>query len=172
MFHLLRFPVCCKQIQNANLKSCYYLVCLSCTYSCSDYAGAINATVSMFQYLYEANTFWGTKHLEMFKCICHGRLQPDCIKTAQNTRECSFTTRGILFKQVHINQKVPKGFGIVQTCTVHLHGCYLQDVYLVLLTLCGHPVVTRCKTKINQCSFQMALSCITESRGSYTVLLP
>lgn len=31
----------------------------------NDYAGAINATVSMFQYLYETNTFWGTKHLEM-----------------------------------------------------------------------------------------------------------
>lgn len=61
MFHLLRFPVCCKQIQNANLKSCYYLVCLSCTYSCYDYAGAINAMVSMFQYLYEANTSWGGK---------------------------------------------------------------------------------------------------------------
>lgn len=64
MFHLLRFPVRYKQIQNANLKSCSYLVCLSCTYSCYDYAGAINATVSMFQYLYETNTFWGTKHLE------------------------------------------------------------------------------------------------------------
>lgn len=65
MFHLLRFLVCYKQIQNANLKSCSYLVCLSCTYSCYDYAGAINATVIMFRYLYETNTFWGTKHLEM-----------------------------------------------------------------------------------------------------------
>lgn len=61
MFHLLRFPVCCKQIQNAKPKSCYYLVCLSCTYSCYDYTGAINATVSTFQYLCEANTFWGEK---------------------------------------------------------------------------------------------------------------
>lgn len=61
MFHLLRFPVCCKQIQNAKPKSCYYPVCLSCTYSCYDYAGAINATVSTFQYLYETNTFWGEK---------------------------------------------------------------------------------------------------------------
>ena len=47
MFHLLRFPVRCKQIQNATPRSCYYLVCLSRIHSCYGHAGAVSASVSM-----------------------------------------------------------------------------------------------------------------------------
>lgn len=40
----------------------------------------------------------GKKIWKCFKCICHGRLQPDCIQTAQNNRKRSFTTRGVRLK--------------------------------------------------------------------------
>lgn len=79
MFHLLRFPVRCKQIQNADPQCCCYLVCLSCIYSCDDHAGAISARVSMLQ-----NCPWSQIHVwkskNVWKCICHGGLSRECMR--------------------------------------------------------------------------------------------
>lgn len=115
--------------------------------------------------------FGGLNIWKWFKCICHGRLQPDCIKTAQNNQKCPFYHKR---HPVQIGAYKPEGIQGLWHCvdvsctppSMLPSGCVFGAIN------CGHPVVTRCKTKINQCSFQMALSCITESRGSYTVLLP
>lgn len=161
MFHLLRFPVRCKQTQNATPRSCYYLVCLSRIRSCYDHAGAVSASVSMLPNRTRASTF-----LEKWKCSkvhlsrqalkrVHENWSGSLEKLPAHTEErfAADGTQGL-------------GHGVDLSCACE--ACYLQDVYLVLLSATTMGPWLRNKNNTTSVQFQS----VSESLGSRQCYCP
>lgn len=137
MFHLLRFPVRYKQIQNANPQSCYYLVCLSCIYSCYDYAGAISARVSMLQNCTWSQYIFGKVKMSKSASVVAG-FKESAWKLIEIIGDVITTHRG----QVYKTQGLGYGVDLFHACeNVLLSG------RVIGATLCDHPWVSCSKTK-------------------------
>lgn len=156
MFHLLRFPVHCKQIQNADPQSCCYPVCLSCIYSCYDYAGAISTRVSMRQNCTQSQSIFGKVNMSEGASIMAG-FKESTWKLTGVIWEVTATPRGQVLGLY--NPRARPWYRPVLCGKM----CYVQDVQLVLLSVTTHGSVALNKNNTRHlCSFQS----VTESVGA------
>lgn len=131
MFHLLRFPVRCKQIQNADPQCCCYLVCLSCIYSRDDHAGAISARVSMLQNCPWSQYIFGKVKMSESASVMAG-FQESIWELTGVTGEVPTTHRGQVWNSSP--QGLGHGVDLVHAC----ENLLLQDVQLVLPSVTAH----------------------------------
>lgn len=134
MFHLLRFPVRCKQMQNADPQCSCYLVCLSCIYSCGGHAGAISARVSMLQNSPWSQCIVGKVKMSESASVVAG-FQERTWELTGVTGEVPTTRRGQVWNSSP--QGLGHGVDLFRAC----ENVLLQDVQLVLPSVTTHGSV-------------------------------
>lgn len=129
---------CTLQIQNANPQHCYYLVCLSCIYSCDDHAGAISARVSMLQNCPWSQSIFGKVKMSESASVVTG-FQESAWKLMGVIGEVPTTHRGQVWNLS--TQGLGHGVDLSHACeNVLLSGRAIGA------TLCDHPRVSCYRT--------------------------